>query len=370
MDSKYDDMKKAEMYKELDARGISGYKKLTKQELIELLLDDNPPATITKEYYSNKIKEHQLKNFNDFMSKYEVISVVYKVNNKGVEEKTVYQAKHKGTGDIVAIKHSINTPNSLREYTLETSIHKILMKEKDHSYFVKYIDGYKDSYQTILVSEFVSDAVELEEFIDNFEYSQADILNITKQLISGLIILHKYIVHRDIKPKNIMIMSNMKIKFIDFGSSCLINDKKELGGLVGTPRYYSPELVMHITRVYAMAEQHSKGSKDRYSLLQKYNEQYAGTAKYNQIADIWSLGQVIYRLANKGLYSNEKLNTKINLYKGASAFKILLTEAIVKESKFTPSANPNKKINDVVNGFLRYMPNERMSLEEGLKILT
>ena len=370
MTFKYDKMKKNDLFKELDLKNIYGYKTLSKCELTELLLDDNPPTNITKEYYINKIKKRQIDNFNKYMDNYVIIKVVYKVDNKGIEEKTVYQAKHKSTGKIVAIKHAINTPTSIKEFITECRIHKVLMKEQDKRYFVKYVDEYRDMYQTIFVSEFVTDAVDLEYFINNNKCNSNELLYIIKQLIEGLMILHKYLVHRDIKPKNIMITSKLKIKFIDFGTSCLITDVKELSGIVGTPKYYSPELVIHRDRLYALSNAQSKDDENRYTNLVKYYDNFLNSAKFIQIADIWSLGQVLYRLTNNGVYPNEKLNKRENLYKNANAFQIMTVEARVRESKFIPSFNPNKNINKIINGFLRYMPNERMSLEEGLAIVS
>ena len=48
--------------------------------------------------------------------------------------------------------------------------------------------------------------------------------------------------HRDIKPDNVMVAKNNRIKLIDFGLSAVVNKGKKLGEVCGTPHYMAPEL--------------------------------------------------------------------------------------------------------------------------------
>ena len=55
--------------------------------------------------------------------------------------------------------------------------------------------------------------------------SENYVLSILQQLLEGFKILQKYqILHRDIKPDNIMFKNN-KVKLIDFGISKMLNRK-------------------------------------------------------------------------------------------------------------------------------------------------
>ena len=94
--------------------------------------------------------------------------------------------------------------------------------------------------------EFV-DGVTLKDLLHETGGLPADVaLDITAQVLSGLAIIHDAgIMHRDIKPTNIMRTRDGLIKLMDFGIA------KEVGGVtltaagqaVGTPEYMSPEQV-------------------------------------------------------------------------------------------------------------------------------
>ena len=72
-----------------------------------------------------------------------------------------------------------------------------------------------------------------------------DILYIGSQVASGLIEAHKHgLVHRDIKPGNIMITPSGKVKVTDFGIVSLQNEESDItktGAVLGTASYISPE---------------------------------------------------------------------------------------------------------------------------------
>ena len=75
--------------------------------------------------------------------------------------------------------------------------------------------------------------------------SMNDILFIGAQVSSGLQAAHsKGLVHRDIKPGNIMITPEGKVKVTDFGIVSLQNEESDItktGSILGTASYISPE---------------------------------------------------------------------------------------------------------------------------------
>lgn len=80
----------------------------------------------------------------------------------------------------------------------------------------------------------------------SFHFSFEDALDITIQLCSALEYAHKKrVIHRDIKPGNIILLSDGTIRLTDFGIAKVIgsSSKKDLGSKVGTPGYMSLEQI-------------------------------------------------------------------------------------------------------------------------------
>ncbi|MFN3821507.1 MAG: serine/threonine protein kinase, partial [bacterium] len=96
-----------------------------------------------------------------------------------------------------------------------------------------------------LVLEWVEGGT-LKERIRDGPLSQEVILNIAYQILSGLDAVHsKGLVHRDIKPDNILITPEGRVKLADFSLVGFRrgNDITAHGVLVGTPAYMAPEIL-------------------------------------------------------------------------------------------------------------------------------
>jgi len=73
------------------------------------------------------------------------------------------------------------------------------------------------------------------------------VLNIVAQVAQGLAYAHEHeIVHRDVKPSNIMVIRDGHVKITDFGIARMASSsvRTQTGMVLGSPKYMSPEQVM------------------------------------------------------------------------------------------------------------------------------
>lgn len=95
-----------------------------------------------------------------------------------------------------------------------------------------------------LILEYV-DGMTLKEFmINNENISLSTVISIMKQISDGLSHAHKNgIIHRDIKPQNILLTKNLECKITDFGISRAYGDTTltQTNQMLGTVYYLSPE---------------------------------------------------------------------------------------------------------------------------------
>ncbi|MBI1318395.1 MAG: protein kinase [Candidatus Hydrogenedens sp.] len=81
---------------------------------------------------------------------------------------------------------------------------------------------------------------------DHIALTQEEIATIGAEVCEGLAVAHDHaIIHRDVKPANIMVLTNGGVKITDFGIAHVADSNLTLdGALIGTPHYMSPEQFM------------------------------------------------------------------------------------------------------------------------------
>ncbi len=120
----------------------------------------------------------------------------------------------------------------------------------NHPNIVTIYDVARADDSHYIVMEWV-DGQPLAELIPESGMSLEQALGYACQIADGLVAAHKkYMIHRDIKPQNIMLTANGTIKILDFGIAGLVNPLDEGNedhaqerptSVVGTPSYMSPE---------------------------------------------------------------------------------------------------------------------------------
>lgn len=112
-----------------------------------------------------------------------------------------------------------------------------------HPNIVRIFDvDFGDKIQYI-VMEYI-DGVTLKEFIEKAKVLDwKDVVHFTFQILRALQHAHdKGIVHRDMKPQNIMLLEDGTIKIMDFGIARFARDEKvSYGKAIGSVHYISPE---------------------------------------------------------------------------------------------------------------------------------
>ena len=112
----------------------------------------------------------------------------------------------------------------------------------DHPHIVKLltvdiIDGI-----LIMVMEYI-EGTDLEKILDkssSLEIKTA--LTYFKQILSALAFAHqKSVIHRDIRPSNVLINLDDDVKIADFGTSTLLQEKQFATTKIGSPPYMAPE---------------------------------------------------------------------------------------------------------------------------------
>ncbi len=183
----------------------------------------------------------KLKRGSVFANRYEVIEElgvggmgsVYKVFDKKIDEKVALKVlAPEVAGD---------------EKTIERFRHELKLARKvSHRNVCRMYDLSEEEGTPFITMEYVP-GENLKSLIKRIgQLSIAKAISIAKQVGEGLVEAHRLgVVHRDLKPQNIMLDSEGNARIMDFGIARSIKTKgiTETGLIIGTPEYMSPEQV-------------------------------------------------------------------------------------------------------------------------------
>ncbi|CAL5227434.1 g10397 [Coccomyxa viridis] len=162
----------------------------------------------------------------------------------------VLKCRHKETGQIVAIKQFKKTDEDKKVHkTVQREVR--VLKLLRHPNIVSLLDSFKYKGRTCIVMEYVQKTI-LEclkvhpHGLDNLLTRQ-----ITWQLVKALEYMHNQkvpLLHRDVKPENILVSDQGMVKLCDFGfarpGACSSGRGDPLSDYVATRWYRSPELLV------------------------------------------------------------------------------------------------------------------------------
>lgn len=170
-------------------------------------------------------------------------SIVYLAKNKLTEEKVIIKEFIYSTFDADGC--DLTFFDQYKRFKREIEIHLSL----SHENIVQAREYYEFDSQLYLVMEYIP-SVTLQSILESKTYiDMFDILNIVRQLAEALNYMeNRGVIHRDIKPGNILITNDKRVLIIDFGCAKKIYTENLTISkmLIGTVNYMSPEqLVCH-----------------------------------------------------------------------------------------------------------------------------
>ncbi|HVL13180.1 MAG TPA: serine/threonine-protein kinase, partial [Gemmata sp.] len=193
------------------------------------------------------------------LGNYEIVS---KIADGGMG--TVYKARNLATGEIVAVKviakETIKNSVLLQRFEREFMAAKVL----DHPNVVKAIEYCGALPSPFLVMEFVDGESLGQRMERDGAYPEAEAVRIVGQVCEGLQRAHKQgLVHRDVKPDNILVTRDGVAKLTDMG---LVKDVEgdlnltKTGRGLGTPHYMAPEQFRNAKSVDVRGDIYSLGA--------------------------------------------------------------------------------------------------------------
>ena len=188
----------------------------------------------------------------------------------------VYLAEQPGLGREVAIKELIQSadPVALKRFLQEAQV----MARTSHPNLVQVHDMELQGNVNYLVLEFVRGR-SLRDWMNQGPIPPPQVFAVMHGVLQALDYAHRHaIVHRDMKPENVLIADEGMVKVADFGIARLMDDTgvggtaTKTGTTVGTPQYMSPEQV---------ASSKVDGRSDLYSAGIMFYELVAGQPPFS-----------------------------------------------------------------------------------------
>jgi len=241
-------------------------------------------------------------------------------------------------GLTLALKR-VDMTNLMAQEQTDTLNEVSLMAQLDNEHIVRFYDAFMENNSMYIAMELLSGG-DLGNIIHkaqkaNTLIDEEVVWPLLVESCCGLKYLHdRRMLHRDLKPQNIMLDSQGHVKLVDFGFTKLLAANQLAMSVVGTPLYMSPELLR------------KQGYDDR--------------------TDVWSLGCIFYELLTLsppfGGRSWEDLSYNIlnkvppspSTEKYSSDLITVINRMMIKDARQRPSLREIMKMPEFASHFLKY----------------
>jgi serine/threonine protein kinase len=230
----------------------------------------------------------------------------------------VYKAMDPNIGRTVALKtmrldvHGLEHNELLGRFRNEARAAGTL----NHPNIVTIYDAGEHEGIFYIAMEFIEGRSLQEILVDNRVVPVDQVLSIARQVCAGLDYAHQHgVIHRDVKPANIMLTANGMAKIMDFGIAKAGGSLTSTGQVLGTPNYMAPEQIKG---------KPLDGRSDLFSLGVILYEMLTGEKPF--------VGQnvttIIYKIVNENPIPPRELD--VSIHPGLSA---VVTKALSKDAE-------------------------------------
>ncbi len=184
---------------------------------------------------------------------------------------TVYKARQNSLDRIVAVKVLPKRMSENPEFVDRFYKEGKAAAKLSHNNIVQAIDvgsspdGYHFFVMEYIEGKTLYDVMQPPPVGEGRNFSEAEALDIMIQITEAMVHAHdRGLIHRDIKPKNILLMPNRVAKLTDLGLARAVDDvesaESEAGKAYGTPYYISPEQIRGDVDIDYRADIYSLGA--------------------------------------------------------------------------------------------------------------